>query len=344
MKKLLVIVGLLLSSSYWSQQGGNYGFTFLDQPFSARGLALGTDFISVRDQDVSLSIANPSLINKLQHNRLAFNQALLPSGVNQGMLNYSRNLKNDIVAAGALRYVNYGKITRRDEIGNDLGTFQPSDWDLTFAASKPMSPNFTLGLASHFIFSQIDSYKAFGISLDFAGAYYNEDQELLITGLVKNAGYQLKGYLPKSRDPLPVELQAAISKKLNHAPFRFSLLAHHLNRWDLTYVDPNAKPTIDALTGDTIPVPVAGFFEKLGRHFTYQVEVLITENIHFRTAFDYHQRQEMKLAQRPGLSGLSFGLGLWFSKFSLDYGFGIVSKAGFQHLITLQTDLSKWKK
>ena len=180
--------------------------------------------------------------------------------------------------------------------------------------------------------------------LELVPEIFNPEKEFLVTILAKNIGYQLKGYTEKTRSPLPVEIQAATSYKLKHAPFRISLLAHHLNQWDITYNDPNAKETIDALTGDTIPVSRAGFFEKLANHFTYQLEVLITKNIEVRAGFDYHKRKELALEQRSGIAGFSFGAGLLLDKFRLDYGFVVYSRAGFNNMITLSTNLSKWKK
>lgn len=218
--------------------------------------------------------------------------------------------------------------------------------DMIIGASvgKPFSPKLSVGATFNLIYSQLESYSSFGAAIDFAGNYYDQEKELLVTFLVKNAGYQFKGFTSKNHDPLPVDLQLGISKKLAHAPFRFSLLLHDLNRWDLSYNDPTAKPTIDALTGDTIPVPTASFMDKLGRHFTFQTEILVSNNLHLRAALDLKKRQEMKLDTRPGASGFSLGMGLYFKKFSVDYGFGIVSRAGFQHMISLSTDLSMWRK
>ena len=136
----------------------------------------------------------------------------------------------------------------------------------------------------------------------------------------------------------------ATSYKLKHAPFRISLLAHHLNKWDITYIDPNLKPTVDPLTGDTIPVKRPGFLTKLAHHLTYQLEILVTKNIDIRAAFDYHLRKELALSTRPGISGFSFGAGFHFSKFSLDYGFTIYSRAGYNNMVTLSTNLSKWRR
>ena len=60
--------------------------------------------------------------------------------------------------------------------------------------------------------------------------------------------------------------------------------------------------------------------------------------------FDYQRRQELKLEQAPGLSRMSFGIGLHFRKFKLDYGFMVYSKAGISNTIGLSTKLNDWKK
>lgn len=344
MRILIGLSALIISLSTSAQTGGTNSFAFLDLAFSARSLGLGTDFITAKDQDLNLGVSNPSLINSSMNNRASFSQALAPGGINYGMASYARSLKDDFTGVGHIRFVDYGKMTRRDEFGNEQGVFKPMDLIVGASVSKPFSPKLSIGATVNLLYSQLESYSSFGAAIDFAGNYYDEDKELLMTLLVKNAGYQFKGFTKKKHDPLPVNLQFGISKKLAHAPFRFSVLAHSLNRWDLSYVDPNAKPTIDALTGDTIAVPTAGFVEKVGRHLTFQTEVLISKNLHFRAAFDLQKRQELKLENRPGASGLSLGLGLYFKKFSVDYGFGIVSRAGYQHMISLSTDLSVWRK
>ncbi len=326
------------------QTGGDHTFALLDLPYSARAAALGTDFITVKDQDLNLAISNPSLYNSKMNKHVGFNQALLAGGVNYGMVTYARSFKNNITGGASLRYVSYGKQDRRDEAGTAIGTFSPGEFVLGAGLGKQLNPQISIGANVNLIYSQLESYSAFGASVDLAGTYELEKANLLVTALVKNAGYQFKSYTANNRASLPAEFQMGISHKLKHAPFRFSLLMHHLNNWDITYSDPNAKPTIDPLTSDTIPVKVAGFGQKLAHHFTYQAEVLISKNIHFRTAFDYHRRQEMKVSARPGLAGFSFGLGLYFNRFSVDYGFSVFSAAGYSNMISLTTNLEKWKR
>ncbi|MBI3238518.1 MAG: hypothetical protein HYZ43_06725, partial [Flavobacteriia bacterium] len=170
------------------------------------------------------------------------------------------------------------------------------------------------------------------------GCYTNDEKRLVLSGVVKNLGIQWKGY-NETRSSLPLEIQMGVSHKLKHAPFRFSLLGQHLQKWDLTYNDPNAKETVDALTGEVIPVNKAGFVEKFARHFVVQTEILFGKKLHLRIGFDYNRRQELKLTQRPGIAGFSFGAGMYFKRFSIDYGFMSYSAAGMQHAISLSIPL-----
>ena len=63
-----------------------------------------------------------------------------------------------------------------------------------------------------------------------------------------------------------------------------------------------------------------------------------------RGAFNYKQREEMKVMNRTGMSGFSLGLGLHLKKFQFQYGFNAVSAAGFNNMFTLSTNINEWKK
>lgn len=344
MKTKLLLFFLLAALNSHSQTGGNFAFPFIDLCYNARSAGLGGEFISVMDADLNLGIGNPSLLNSSMHKQLSFNQALLAGGINYGMVDYGFALGKGTMGS-YIKYISYGTFTRTAVNGVEEGTFSPFEMVIGSAYGKQLNKRLSIGASANIIYSSLESYFSTGMSIDMAGSYYIEEKQLLVTALVKNAGIQFNSYASNgNRAPLPAEIQMAVSYKLAHAPFRFSLLAHHLNTWDITYVDPNEEPGIDPLTGDTIPVKVPGFMEKLGRHFTYQVEAIVSKNIHLRGGFDFQRRMEMRLVERPGLAGFSFGLGLYFKKFSLDYGFMIYSKAGTNQMLTFSTNLEKWRK
>jgi len=342
---LLAIITLSFGSISNAQTGGLSAFPFLDLTFNARAAGLAGDFISVKDEDLNLGIANPSLLNSSMANHVSFNQALMAGGINYGMVNYGFNLKEVATLSTYIKYVSYGTFQRTAVNGTNEGTFSPFEMVMGSGIGRELNPRISIGANLNLIYSQLESYSSFGAGIDLAGTFHNEEKEFLVTALVKNAGIQFNSYSGNgNKAPLPTEFQMAVGYKLPHAPFRISLLAHHLNKWDITYNDPTLAPTIDPLSGDTIPVPKAGFIEKFGRHFTYQLETIVSKNIHFRLGFDYHRRKELALDQRPGVAGLSCGLGLYFRKFSLDYGFVIYSRAGYNNMLTLSTNLSEWRK
>ena len=327
-----------------AQTGGSSTFSLLDLSYNARSTALGTDFISIKDKDLNFGVSNPSLYNSTMDKQFSFNQALLAGGINYGMVNYAKSLDSNRTVSGNIRYINYGEMTRRDEGGRDLGKFRPAEFIFGVGGAKQINPYLSIGTNVSLLYSKLADYSSLGVAIDIAGTYYNKTKQFLVTALVKNAGLQLKKYTTDNKEILPVEFQMAVSYKLAHAPFRFSLLGHHLNTWDITYVDPTIQPTIDPLTGETVPVVLPKFTEKLARHFTYQVELLLTKSFNLRFAYDYHRRQEMKLEQRPGVAGFSFGVGLNFKRLNIDYGLAVYSASGFNNMLTLRTDLSKWKK
>lgn len=341
--KILLLAFIGLPTAY-SQTGGEHAFPFLDLYYNARDAGLGGNFITGYGKDVSMGVNNPSLLNDEMEKGASVSQALHAGGINHGMFNYGFGLKDYGTMVAYIKYVDYGKFERTGINGISEGTFSPFEMIAGAGYGKQLNPRLSIGANANLIFSQLESYTSFGASIDLAGTYRHEEKGFLATVMVKNFGYQFKAHTSGNQKSLPVDFQLAAAYKLPHAPFRLTLLAHHLNQWDITYNDPNLLPTVDPLTGDTVPVPRAGFMQKLGNHFSYQVEINLSKTIHLRTGFDFHRRQQLSLSQRPGAAGMSFGLGLNFNKFSLDYGFLVYSQAGFNNILTLSTNLSKWRR
>lgn len=345
MKTKLLILFILVNYSSFSQTGAINAFPFVDMAYNAKSAALGNDFITGYGSDINMGVVNPSLLNSRMNKKVSVNQALLSGGVNYGMFNYGFNILDKGTMSTYIKYVSYGKFDRTSVNGLSEGTFHPIEFIVGSGFGKEINKRLSIGANANIIYSQLETYNSIGASIDIAGTLKDEEKGYIVTTMVKNFGYQFTTYLRnENRAPLPVEFQIAGGYKVPHAPFRISILAHHLNKWDITYFDPNEEATIDPLTGNTVPVERAGFLEKLAQHFTYQLEVLVSKNIELRTAFDYHLRKELALESRPGASGFSIGIGLNFSKFNLDYGFTIYSRSGFNNILTLSSDLTKWRR
>ena len=344
MKFAVLVSFFFMIFTSFGQTGGMNVFPFLEMTYNARSAALGRKLITTYDEDVNMGVFNPASFNESMHNSIGFNQALHAGGINHGMISYGRHFEGKGTGAAHLRYVAYGQMDRTDETGQTIGTFSAGDFVLGGSFARRLNPRISVGATFNIIWSQLESYSSLGLGLDLGGIYISKNERTTVSAVIRNAGVQLTTYTEKNRAPLPAQAMMGISHKLEHAPFRVSLVAHHLNQWDLTYNDPTLEPTIDPLTGEEIPVPVAGFGEKLARHFLFQVEVLAGETLRIRGAFDYHQRRQMLVQNRPGMGGFSFGAGLNFKRFSVDYGLYIFSSAGFNNILTLRTDFDKWKK
>jgi len=100
-----------------AQIGGESTYQFLDLDFSARSLALGGDYISLKDGDINLAVANPASINEKVDGNLALNHFVFPAGINYGQFAYGKTTEKHGTFTGHLRYVSYGQFTRTDETG-----------------------------------------------------------------------------------------------------------------------------------------------------------------------------------------------------------------------------------
>ena len=345
LKSLLFILALGLWSNSFSQNHyfGLNSFPFLNSIFSARTAGLGSDLITISDGDIGLCTVNPSLLSEKHIHEIQINQGFTPAGGQLGMISYGFKSKYGILSP-VLRFQNYGGFQGTDELGNETNKFSAIDYTIGMNFGTSMGKVINIGFGLHIIGSHLEAYSSLGLCGTFGANYKHPTQDLSASFVVKNIGYQLLSYNNSERLPLPAEVQAGISYKLKHAPFRLSLLGHHLNSWKILYEDPSAQPTIDGLTGDTIPIPRPGIGKTLASHFSYSLELLASKNIQFRTGFDYLRREQMKLLDRPGLSGFSFGIGLILKKIKIDYGVLIVSKAGQNHYIGLSSNIDSWKK
>lgn len=347
--KVLLFIALipLFGNFSLAQIGGSHTYEFLNLTNSARIAGMGGNFLAVKDNDLTLTLANPSLITPEMHNNLSFSFVNYFTGPNFGYAMYSRTFKNAGSFVGTFQFIDYGKFTETDAAGNTYGTFGASEYALNIGWARKLSPVFFIGANGKLIYSQLQSYKSFGIAVDVAGTYASLDGTFTASLIGRNIGAQIVTYTPGNRESLPFELQIGMSQKLRHIPLRFSQLLTHLEKWDLTYTDPSDPANQkDPITGETQEKSGVGkFADQLMRHIVLGAEVTIAKAFSIRIGYNYQRRQELKLYSKPALAGFSLGFGLRVKMFEISY-----TRATYQagspnpNYFTLSVNLQQFSK
>jgi hypothetical protein len=336
MFKLFVTLLFLPIVSFGQYNLGTTTFQFLNAASSARNAGSGNGLISVYDNDLGLALDNPALLNEKMNGQVQYSFGKYPAGVTYGNVNYALHTKLGTFAP-SIRYFSMGQFVETDEIGNAIGTFSGAEYAIGTSYSRKINEVMSIGASVSLLGSHMYRYSAFGLTGSFSGILLHPNKQLCATFLVKNAGILLKDFTSDSHSKLPLDVQAGLSYKLKHAPFRFGLQGYQLNKLNNVYLDPLAVPTYDPLTGDTVGT-------KIAHHVNFQVELYASKSFQLRGGFNFMRRQQMKLIDHPGLAGFSMGMSLKLKKFNLDYGVQFYSKAGSVHSLGLNTSIQNWKK
>ncbi len=327
------------------QVGGSHTYDFLNLTNSGSVAALGGIVVSTNDYDLNMTYHNPALLDGTMDKNLVMNYVNYFSDINFGYFNYARKFGIPGTFAAGIHYINYGRFIATDPTGAINGNFSASEYAINIMYSRPVFDSLIhVGVTLKPIFSNFERYSSFGIAADL-GVHYVNKQGLFSAGLVfKNFGFQIKPYTSGNSEPLPFEIQAGISQKLKHAPLRFLLNVHHINRFNLS-------ATTDAFTdGGSDPFNTADlkssgfeqFSENLLRHFIFGVEFNPVKPLVFRAGFNYNRRQELKMATKVSTVGFSWGLGLNLTKFQLSYGRATYHLAGASNHISLTLNLKEF--
>jgi len=154
-----------------------------------------------------------------------------------------------------MQYVDYGSFDGRDELNEYTGLFTAKDMALNIIYARPLTDKVTVGATLKPVYSVYEAYSSFGLAMD-AGINFNDSSSLFSAGLVfRNMGTQFNGYYSNEDgqhfEPLPFDIELGVTKKLTHAPFRFSLTLHNLQQWNLDYLSLNQGSSTLPTTSDT---------------------------------------------------------------------------------------------
>ena len=348
MRQLYIAIFILiyLQSNVYSQLGGRGVYEFLNLNTSARIAALGGKQISLYDGDVNMAYYNPSLVDDDMNRKLAINYVNYFAGINWGNTSYlfhSKKLGNIVIG---ITYLNYGKFIKADETGYLDGNFTASDYTFYTSYSRKIDSNITVGITVKPVYSQYESYNSFGIASDLGITYHNPERLFTAAFVAKNIGTQIKPYTAHNYEPLPFEMQLGITQELKHAPFRFSLMFHNLQRFDYTYTIKKEEDLIDdpVFNDSNKKSKTEVFSDKMLRHFIAGVEFIPTKSFVFRLGYNYQRLKEMQIENKVGAVGISWGFGLLLTKYQINYSRATYHLAGASNHFSITANLSELKR
>lgn len=321
-----------------SQIGGEKTYQFLELTNSARIAALGGTQVAINDStDLNLPFHNPALLHEKMAQTVLVNYVNYFADVNYGYASFAQSFHNIGNFALGMHYINYGDFAEATETGELTGSnFTAAEYSLNIMYSNRYN-RLKYGATIKPVLSVFESYQSFGLAADLGVGFASKSGRSNFGFVARNIGSQITTYYEDgNREPIPFDLQAGFSTRLQYAPVIFSLTMQHLNHWDLAYYE----PADDAELTDEIFQREESFGKQFMRHVVLGVELLPSENFILRAGYNYQRRQELKFDERLSTVGFSMGFGVKIKRFHLDFATSRFHLAGSSNLFSLAINLN----
>jgi hypothetical protein len=333
-RKLLIYSLLSLCSCPLSAQGGEDVYQFLNLPASVSAAGVGGNSVSSMESDLNLTFHNPAILSTEMNNDFSVGYMRYIADINVGTAAYARRINDRSVWMAGVRYVDYGSMlwtTAEDEI---LGNTYAQDLALTGAYSWMLTPYWRAGGAINLVYSVLDEYTSVAVAVDL-GLYYHDPEKRLSAGVVvRSLGAQILSY-NGTYESLPLDVQVGVTKKLAHAPFRFTLTAQNLLGLNDAYLKREGSTGQDQSTSDD-------FVTVLFKHLVGGVEFVPSDKFLLSLGYDYRRKSELEVVQRTPFSGFSAGFSMRFNKVRVGASFARYHLSGNCLQMTLGMNMSKF--
>jgi len=331
MKKILLILLPLCTLQTIFAQTGEEVFTFLRYPTSTRINALGGNHISLIERDPSMIFHNPGLLGGEMDGMVNLNYMNYISDINVGIALFTKALKERSAWGIGVSYIYYGTFKQMSTDNIYEGDFSANDINLTGFFSYDLTDRWRGGVSLKFLYSGLESYSSIGIAVDAGLSYYNSENEFSAGIVLKNIGAQLTAY-EDERQKMPWDIQLGVSKRMDHAPFRFSLTAMYLNRWKFDYIDHVDKEHQED-----------AFFRSFAKHLVLGIDYLPSENFWLGVGFNPKSNMDMKLQTGNKLSGFSAGAGVKIKMFDVGVSVAKYHPSAMSLMVSVSMTLADFK-
>ena len=299
MKKVIFCLFFSLISVLTWAQDSQTGYNFLRLPVSAHAAALGSDNISIIEDDPSLMFHNPALLSSVSDKTLNLNYMNYMEGANAASASFSKIVKEKATVGVMAQFLDYGKMKEVDEHNVQTGEFSAKDIAIAGALSYQLGTNIVGGITARLITSYIGDYNAFAMGVDLGVNYYHPEKEWSVSAVVKNLGGELDAY-EEEYSKLPLDLQIGASKRLIGSPLRLSATLVDLNHMNKKFI----------------------------HHLVAGADIILSPQIYVAVGYNFRRASEMEIVsndEERGSShgaGLSLGAGLQLDRFKLNIAYG----------------------
>ena len=330
----ILLICLMASLSLQAQikGSGSSVFHFLSLPASSRLNALGGENVAIADDDISMAFINPALLTANTDKVLQLNYAYYLAGTMFGSAMYGHNYQDNYFGA-AIHYLDYGQMQYADEFGNLLGTtFTAKDICLNLMYARQLGPMFRVGATIKPIFSVYEAYTSFALGADVGGHFQTADSTFQMGLALRNIGWQLKSFYEddfgQHTEMLPLNLELGLAYRLAHAPLRFSLTIHNLQRWNIAPASEDIK-----------------WYDMMFRHTIWAVDILPkSEKFYLTLSYNHRRQAEMNITDIKSLAGFALGAGVRIHKFRIGFALSQYTKSNFTYQVSLSTDINSFIK
>lgn len=299
MKKVIFCLFFTLISVLTWAQDSQTGYNFLRLPVSAHAAALGSDNISIIEDDPSLMFHNPALLSSVSDKSLNLNYMNYMEGANAASASFSKIVKEKATIGVMAQFLDYGKMKEVDKHNVQTGEFSAKDIAIAGAFSYQLGTNIVGGITARLITSYIGDYNAFAMGVDLGVNYYDPEKEWSVSAAVKNLGGELDAF-EEEYNKLPLDLQIGASKRLIGSPLRLSATLVDMNHLDKKFI----------------------------HHLVAGADIILSPQIYVAIGYNFRRASEMKIVsndEERGSShgaGLSLGGGVQLDRFKLNVAYG----------------------
>jgi hypothetical protein len=223
--RLLAAIGILaigcsVSAKSVNSNAGTSAFSFLKISTGARPVAMGGAYTGLADDENSL-FYNPAGVTVLDRPGYILDYHNYFIDLQSGLVGYITQYKGKHHVAAYINYLNYGKFTETNNIGEIEGEFGGGNVVLGLTYGRQYNEALSFGATGKLIYEKVHDVSAHGVAFDL-GVRYSGDRSRYTAGfMVQNLGVQLSNFTSAEKDALPITFRLGTGARPRGLPVQF---------------------------------------------------------------------------------------------------------------------------